>query len=142
MILVYKDGIKPFAPPFRITLSDGTRRTDPTSFTEEELIDAGYKIAPPKPFIVPLGMITDWDIENERWISVGKYEKPIEANHWYFINKEVLDLLLEESNFVKMRLIESGSVTTEIEAHIDALNNVDLFQSPTSVVWPQYNPSV
>ena len=142
MFLVYKENTKPTEPPFRITLSDGTRRTDPSSFTKEELIDAGYKIAPPKPRIVPLGMTIDWDVENERWISVGTYQRPIEANDWYFVNKETLGVLLEESNFQKMRLIESGAAITEIDAHIDALNNIDLFQNPTDIAWPQYNPSV
>ena len=137
MVLVYKENSKPTEPPFRITLSDGTRRTDPSSFTGKELIDAGYKIAPPKPRIVPLGMSIDWDVENERWIAVGEYQKPIGANDWYFVNKETLGVLLEESNFLKMRLIESGAAITEIDAYIDALNNVDLFQNPTDIMWPQ-----
>lgn len=141
MSLVYKQGKKPTKPPFRITLSDGTNRTDPSSFTEEELIDAGFNIAPAKPRVIPLGMSIDWDIENERWIAVGEYQKSIEANDWYFVNKETLDVLLEESNFVKMRLIESSADLSEFDAHIDALNNVDLFQNPYNIVWPQYNPS-
>jgi hypothetical protein len=142
MYLVYTDGKKPAKPPFRITLSDGTSRTDPSSFTKEELIDAGYKIAPPKPSIVPLGTTIDWDVKNERWISVGTYQKPIDMTDWYFVNKETLDILLEKSKFHKMRLIESDAAITEIDAYIDALNSVDLFQNPTDIAWPEYNPSV
>ena len=36
------NGSYPAEIPFRIRLSDGTTRTDPSTFTEEEIIDAGY----------------------------------------------------------------------------------------------------
>lgn len=141
-MLVYKENTKPAEPPFRITLSDGTRRTDPASFTKEELIDAGYKIAPPKPRIIPLGTTIDWDVENERWTVVGVYQKPIDVTDWYLINKDTLQGLVEKSKIVKRRLIESGADTTEVDNHIDALNGVELIQNPDDIVWPQYNPSV
>lgn len=142
MMLVYKENTKPTEPPFRITLSDGTRRTDPASFTKEELIDAGYIIAPAKPRIIPLGTTIDWDVENERWTVVGVYQKPIDVTDWYLINKDTLQGLVEKSKIVKRQLIESGADTTEVDNHIDALNGVELIQNPDDIVWPQYNPSV
>lgn len=47
--LYTKDGALPTPLPFRITLSDGHTRTDPATFTAEEIADAGYVAAAPKP---------------------------------------------------------------------------------------------
>ncbi|MDE4304029.1 DUF4376 domain-containing protein [Phaeobacter gallaeciensis] len=43
------NGSLPAPLPFRITLSDGRARTDPTTFTPAEIADAGYVAADPKP---------------------------------------------------------------------------------------------
>jgi hypothetical protein len=39
--------------PHRITLSDGRTRTDPSSFTVQEIEDAGYTVALDKPIVNP-----------------------------------------------------------------------------------------
>lgn len=49
MMLYSKDGSVPAQIPFRITLSDGRARTDPNTFTPEEIAKAGFVAAPPKP---------------------------------------------------------------------------------------------
>lgn len=52
--------------PFRIVLSNGMTRTDPTTFTVEEIADAGYVQAPNKPEITEYQSLswngTDWAI--------------------------------------------------------------------------------
>lgn len=56
-----KNGNTPVAIlPWRIRLSDGTTRTDPSTFTEEMIADAGYTIAPDKPEVVE-GKIILWN---------------------------------------------------------------------------------
>ena len=141
MFLVYKENyLMPEKPPFRIVLSDGGKRTDPDSFTEDELVDAGYKIAPPKPRIIPRGMSIGWDRENEKWIVVGEYDKPLDSFDWFKENKKMRDVLLEEIEVTRLRLIEQDADMTEFNEYIDALNNVNL--STQNVAWPQYNPSL
>lgn len=44
-----KSGSLPAPLPFRITLSDGTTRTDPTQFSAGDIASAGYVLAPDKP---------------------------------------------------------------------------------------------
>lgn len=62
MTLYTKSNSYPAPLPFRITLSDGTTRTDPTSFTAEEIADAGYTVAPDMP---EDGML--WDTTTGDW---------------------------------------------------------------------------
>lgn len=50
---LYTNGNTPAPLPFRIRLSDGRTRTDPTSFTPEEIADAGYEEAPEPPAYDP-----------------------------------------------------------------------------------------
>lgn len=45
--------------PWRIRLSDGSTRTDPSTFTDEMIADAGYVEAPAKPEEVE-GKIIVW----------------------------------------------------------------------------------
>ncbi|MDE4302843.1 DUF4376 domain-containing protein [Phaeobacter gallaeciensis] len=47
--LYTKGGSTPVTLPFRIKLSDGRSRTDPASFTAEEIADAGYVAVSPRP---------------------------------------------------------------------------------------------
>ena len=141
MFLVYNENyLMPLKPPFRIVLSDGRKRTDPDSFTEDELIDAGYKIAPPKPRIIPRGMSIGWDRENEKWIVVGEYDKTLDSSDWFKENKKMRDALLEEIEVTRLRLIEQDADMTAFNEYIDALNNVNL--STQNVAWPQYNTSL
>jgi len=53
--------------PFRITLSNGLTRTDPTTFTDQEIANAGYLSAPNKP-IAEDNQVVSWDSENFQWV--------------------------------------------------------------------------
>jgi hypothetical protein len=50
MALYTKNGSVPGPLPYRIRLSDGSTRTDPSTFTPEEIAEAGYTVADSKPF--------------------------------------------------------------------------------------------
>jgi hypothetical protein len=79
--------------PFRITLSSGQTRTDPSTFTAEEIADAGYTLAPDKPVVSYPEYVrwngTDWDIfeqpietvksEKKQQIATKRYQE--ETNH-------------------------------------------------------------
>jgi hypothetical protein len=47
--------------PFRIRLSDGSTRTDPSTFTAEEIADAGYTGPYVEPAYNPETEVLNWD---------------------------------------------------------------------------------
>lgn len=49
MDLYSHNGARPARLPFRITLSDGTTRTDPAQFTPEDIASSGRVLAPDQP---------------------------------------------------------------------------------------------
>lgn len=65
MIKYTKNGSTPSNLPWRIRLSDGTTRTNPSTFTDAMIADAGFTIAPDKPD----------EIENKiiKWNGTGWY---------------------------------------------------------------------
>ena len=54
-------GGQPAPLPFRITLSDGSTRTNQGTFTPEEIADAGYQAVPPRPVHDPATQRVKWD---------------------------------------------------------------------------------
>lgn len=70
--LYTKNRSNPTRPPWRIRLSDGSTRTDPSTFTDEMITDAGYTVAPDKPEEV--------DGQYIAWNGIGWYyeDNPIE----------------------------------------------------------------
>lgn len=54
------DGGQPAPLPFRIALSSGDTRTDPSTFTGAEIADAGYTLAPDKPTHDPATQRVVW----------------------------------------------------------------------------------
>lgn len=69
------NGAYPTQLPFRIVLSNGATRTDPTSFLQEEISDAGYVLAPDIPETGPYQKLlwngTSWYIEETRTLEVA-----------------------------------------------------------------------
>lgn len=61
MALYVKGSAYPASLPFRIRLSDGRTRTDPSTFTAAEIADAGYTAAPSKPAYDPATQSLGWD---------------------------------------------------------------------------------
>jgi hypothetical protein len=55
------NGSYPALLPFRITLADGRTRTDPATFTPEEIAEAGYVVAPEQPAYDPATHQLGWD---------------------------------------------------------------------------------
>lgn len=67
--LFTKDGSVPAPLPSRIRLSDGRTRTNPASFTPEEIADAGFSQANPKPEAASDQVVTwggaDWVVRDK-----------------------------------------------------------------------------
>jgi hypothetical protein len=71
-----KGGAYPAALPFRIRLPDGRTRTNPASFTPEELADAGFVPVDPKP---PPGVNQDVTWGNGAWVLHDKTPEELAA---------------------------------------------------------------
>jgi len=142
MKLYYKDNSHPRELPFRITLSNGMTRTDPSSFTEEEIADAGYIEAPAKLRIVETGKSIIWNYETHEWEVVGEVAtEERSTNLWHFKNKETQETLLQETQWMEVRNRELGIVDEEFDAYRQELENFDLYGDPATKQWPQYDPS-
>jgi len=67
------NGQYPTEIPFRIVLSDGRTRTDPSTFTEQEIADAGYVVVPEPPTKGPYQRLlwdgTVWSLEETRTLE-------------------------------------------------------------------------
>ena len=72
------NGAYPKPLPKRIILSNGTTRTDPASFTPEEIADAGYVLVPNPPNLLPYQKLTwsdGWFVEETRSLEQAKLLK-------------------------------------------------------------------
>jgi hypothetical protein len=76
MTLYSLKGQYPTALPFRIKLSNGMTRTDPTKFTDEEIADAGYISVPEKP-IPNENQIVFWSYGESIWVVRDKTESEL-----------------------------------------------------------------
>ena len=71
------NGAYPSPLPFRIRLSDGSTRTEPSSFTLDEITDAGFIEVPNEPSITS-NQVLSWDSQNIQWIVRDKTEQELE----------------------------------------------------------------
>ena len=76
-MLYSKNGNYPEVLPFRIRMPDGRTRTDPSTFTESELSEAGYVSVPDEP-IPSSTQVVEWNSENIQWIVRDKTPQEIE----------------------------------------------------------------
>ena len=131
-----KNGNFPEPLPNRIVLPDGTTRTDNTTFTEDEILAVGYKLAPNMPS-VPYPNKVEWTGTN--WLVREPNDQEIQER-WQWIHEEC-DRRLYETDYKVIKAIEQNipldSVYTEYrQALRDLYNNVNNinpwdFQFPT-----------
>jgi hypothetical protein len=133
--------------PFRIELPNGFTRTDPSSFTEEELLSAGYVKVPPKPIFDESRQKLIWT--DEYWVIIDKTEE------------EKIDLIQEEWNKVREK---RNQLIKDVEwrydryfrierlggNQIDDINKLDYYvraladlpqaqENPFKLIWPKYD---
>ena len=79
-MLYSKNGSYPSTIPFRIVLSNGNTRTDPSSFTPEELADAGYISVPDKPGTESTQVLS-WNSQTISWDIRDKTEEELRQEY-------------------------------------------------------------
>lgn len=78
MTIYSYQGNYPTEIPFRIRLSNGMTRTDPTSFTAEEIQDAGYVAVSDKPSITE-NQVLSWSKDLVDWVVRDKTSEELAA---------------------------------------------------------------
>ena len=143
MKLYSYNGGYPSSLPFRIRLSNGTTKTDPSTFSIDDLNDAGYTEAPDKP-IIPEGNILLWNEESLSWNLREKTEEEIfleEQKQWGIV-REQRDSLLKDTDYIVLLSYEQGiAVPEEYTLYRQALRDIPQTQTdPFNIVWPELYP--
>lgn len=141
-MLYSKNGLYPTKLPFRITLSNGFTRTDPSTFTPEEIADAGY-FAVSEPPILTQNQVLTWT--GMDWYVRDKTEEELVeelARKWYEVRAH-RDRLLSELDWRIMRYqsqLRLGIIPTDdisiLDAYAQALRDVTLQTDPDGIQWP------
>jgi hypothetical protein len=122
--------------PERIRLSNGLTRTDSTTFTEEEIADAGYVLAPPRPE-VGIYQILEWN--ETGWVVTNLTQQQIDSmidDLWKVI-REKRNLLLKESDWIVVKAMEDGkTIDQQVKEYRQALRDITLQTDPHNIQWP------
>lgn len=126
--------------PERIFLSSGISRTDPTSFTEEEILDAGWVQVADTPLFNANTHKAVWNSSLRDWevIALPTPElEAIQAAKWTLVRQE-RDTLLKLSDTLLIRELESnGIISQELKDYRQALRDVPINNpDPDRVTWP------
>lgn len=135
MALYSKNGGYPSTLPHRIKFSDGTTKTDSSTFTNEDLVNAGYvPVDNPPTAIFPQKV--SWDGTN--WVVRDPTQS--ETNQrWDWIRSEC-ERLLFETDYKVIKAIETNTTIDPLYVQYrqelrDLHNNVNNID-PWNVIWP------
>lgn len=138
-----KDGCLPTRMPFTIELGDGTFRTNPRTFTDEEIASAGWTVAPEVPSADDYNSRThkcQWNTETSTWdilpIPDDEIARTLELA-WNGMRHE-RNGMLAESDFIVVKSLERGeAVPTDWATYRQALRDItDTDDHPADVVFP------
>lgn len=122
----------------RIRLSNGKSRTDSSTFTEEELIDAGYQLAPDiptRPNNVTFCKL-EWAGSNWEYRTTPSITEMAEERE-KVITK--INALLEKNKAARKLAIQNGNKDIYIDKYIMDLNNLIVnINDPFNIKWPTY----
>lgn len=126
-------GQEPQKLPDKIRLSDGRSRTDSSTFTEEEIAEAGFTGPYERPDYNPKIEIQSWDSELKEWITT-----PIPDEVFLQRLRDERNIKLSASDWTQ--LIDSpltdeekSAWTTYRQLLRDLPENTD---DPKNVIWP------
>lgn len=145
MKLYTKNGSYPQPLPYRIRLSNGTTRTEPETFTEEEIADAGYTAVPDMPVSNSV-QVVEWDSKNSNW---NIRDETLEELHfeklklWGLIRKRRNDMIESVSwryerwyRLDRLGLDQIDDIT-KLDTYVQALADIPQNQTdPYDIVWP------
>jgi len=90
-------GADPHPLPEKLRLSDGTTRTDPSTFTDAEIADAGFTGPYTRPDVDDLDGMIGWDSENLEYVVT------LFDNHqWMARRKQERNQALADTDYTQM----------------------------------------
>jgi hypothetical protein len=139
MTLYTKNGEYPNQLPHMIRLSNGFIRSDRSTFTAEEIVDAGY-IQVEDPPSVEYPNVLDWDTQNLQWVVRAPNDNETQAR-WQFIQSEC-KLRLDQTDYKIIKALELSvepeqAVVTYRQELRDLYNNINNID-PWNFQWPVY----
>lgn len=148
MLYSYK-GQEPKRLPLRIRLSDGTTRTNPDTFSDQEIADAGFIGPIPIPEINSDTQNRYWNVSTASYVVVDKSQEELDSitatkisEQWNKIRAD-RDILLKEVDWRINRLqsqtrlgIAPVDDITVLDQYAQSLRDVTLQEDPFNIVWP------
>jgi hypothetical protein len=131
-MLYSKNGQHPATIPFRIVLSNGRTRTDPSTFTEEEILDAGF-VPVGNPPTADYPQRVDW-IDNQ-WVVRDPNEGEVQQR-WDSIRSSRNQLLVQSDIDVLRSFESSVPVDIRLVEYRRALRDITLQPDPWNIIWP------
>lgn len=132
--------------PNRITLSNGRTRTDPTTFTSEEIADAGYVLVDNPPAVNDRNKILIWT--GVDWLVQDKTQEQIQAeisDKWVEIRFNRDELMKQfEWRYVRYhREVRLGVTPTDnindLDTYMQALADITNQTDPFNILWPVFS---
>ena len=136
MTLLYSHHASVPAPlPHRIRLSDGSTRTDPSTFSPELLTDAGYTGPYERPECDATTQTVDWDPTALAYV-VRPYNESETTAQWDAIRSRRRSLL-EASDWTQIEDHDLGADTAAWAVYRQALRDITDQPNPFAIEWPQ-----
>jgi hypothetical protein len=146
MLYSYKNQY-PQPLPFRITLQDGRTRTDPTTFTQEELTNAGYVAAPEQPELAEHQWVTwsetQWQVHTKTSQEIQQEQQNRIEQQWNSVRQQ-RDQMMSEFEWRYTRherelrmLLPVTDNLSDIDTYMQALADITLQPDPFNITWPE-----
>lgn len=127
------NGSEPVPLPHRLRFADGSTRTDASTFTTEELDQAGYTGPYDRLDCDPLTETVDWD-------GMAFFVRPYNADEitakWNAVRQE-RNALLQSSDWTQIVDFDLGADRAAWAAYRQQLREVTSQTNPFALVWPQ-----
>ena len=144
MTLYSFDQGEPKELPFKIRLSNGSVRTDPSSFTDEEIADAGYVYAGFAPAHNTETQKATWN--GTAWVISDRTAAELQAEQDVLWD-EIREQRDEKINSFEWRISRylsearqginpTTDTITELDNYVQQLRNITTQSDPKNIVWP------
>lgn len=126
-------GSEPVPLPHRLRFADGSTRTDVSTFTAEELEQAGYTGPYDRPNCDPSAETVDWDGAT---FFVRPYNADEITAQWNTI-RQMRNSLLQSSDWTQIVDFNLGADRTAWAAYRQSLRDITSQPNPFALAWPE-----
>jgi len=130
--------------PFKIQLSNGSVRTEPSSFTAEEIADAGYVFAGFAPQHDSTTQKATWN--GTAWVITDKTTAELQAEQdvlWDEVRRErdqrIKDFEWRISRYLsetRQGISPTTDVIAQLDGYVQSLRNITTQADPLNISWP------